>query len=61
MDIFGNGFGIKRLEVLKENLKKENLFNFIDDYMKLFKRFVGGKEVVKGVKEIKECFFSGEI
>lgn len=60
MDISGNGFGIKRLEVLKENLKKENPPNSTDDYTKPFKRFVGGKEVVKGVKEIKERSPSGE-
>lgn len=60
MNISGNGFGIKRLEVLKENLKKENPQNSTDDYTKPFKRFVGGKEVVKGVKELKERSPSGE-
>lgn len=60
MNLSGNGFGIKRLEVLKENLKKENPQNSTDDYTKPFKRFVGGKEVVKGVKELKERSPSGE-
>jgi hypothetical protein len=59
MDISGTGFGMKRLEVLKESLKKENPPNSADDYTKPFKRFVGGKEVVKGVKEVKEHSPSG--
>lgn len=61
LDIFGISFGIKWIEIFKEILKKENFFNFFDDYMKLFKRFVGGKEVVKGVKEVKECLLSVEV
>lgn len=59
MDISGTGFGMKRLEVLKESLKKEIPPNSIDDYTKPFKRFVGGKEVVKGVQEVKERSPSG--
>jgi replication-associated recombination protein RarA len=41
----GSGFGIKRLEVLKESLRKDNLQNSPDDYTRPFKRFKGGKEV----------------
>lgn len=59
MERLGNGFGMKRLEVLKESLKKENSRNSTDDYTKPFKKFVGGKEVtphvpVKEVKVTKE-------
>lgn len=54
LDISGTSFGTKRIEILKETLKKENSPNSLDDYTKPFKRFVGGKEVVKGVKEVKE-------
>ena len=59
LDISGTGFRMKRLEVLKESLKKENSPNSTDDYTKPFKRFVGGKEVVQGVKEVKERSPSG--
>lgn len=43
----GSGFGMKRLEVLKEGLKKENSLKSDDDYTRPFKRFVGGKEVTR--------------
>lgn len=63
MERLGNGFGMKRLEVLKESLKKENSHNSTDDYTRPFKRFVGGKEVtphvpVKEVKVVKEVLSS---
>lgn len=59
LGMLGISFGMKRIEILKESLKKDNFF--VDDYIKLFKWFVGGKEVVKGFKEIKELLLSVEV
>ncbi|XP_024362426.1 uncharacterized protein [Physcomitrium patens] len=58
LGMLGTSFGMKRIEILKESLKKDN--PSADDYTKPFKRFVGGKEVVKGFKEIKEPSPSAE-